>query len=321
MICPNARLLAGNAHPALARAIAENLGVPLLDAKISRFSDGEIRVEIYENLRGKDVFLLQPTCPPVNENLMELLIMADAVRRASASSLTAVMPYFGYARQERKSASRSPISAKLVADMLTSAGVDRVLSLELHAAQIQGFFNIPVDNLYAEPVLVDDMRQHYNSPDSVIVSPDVGGVVRVRSLAKVLDKPIAIIDKRRPAPNETAVMHVIGDVQGKTCILYDDMIDTAGTITAAAEALLTRGGAKRVVAYAAHGVLSGPALERLQASSLAEIVVTDTIPQAAHQQVCSKLRIVSSAPLLAEAIRRITTDASLSALFHALPNS
>jgi ribose-phosphate pyrophosphokinase len=306
------RLLAGNANPTFANDVAAHLGVQLAEAMISRFSDGEIRVEINENMRGMDVFVLQPTCPPVNENLMELLVMMDALRRASAMRITAVVPYFGYARQDRKSHSRSPITARLIADMLEVAGADRLLCMDLHAGQIQGFFHIPVDNLYAEPLLMRDVTARYGTDDLVVVSPDVGGVVRARASAKRLGAPLAIIDKRRSGPNEAEVMNVIGDVAGKTCVILDDMIDTAGTICKAADALVQQQGAKRVIAYASHGLFSGPALDRLMTSAIDEVVTTDTLPQ---PHACPKVRIVSAAPLFAEAIRRVAGEESLSPLF------
>ena len=312
-------LIAGNANLTLAQNIAKAYGEILADATIGRFSDGEIRVEINQNLRGRHVFLIQPTCPPVNDNLMELLVMADACRRASASSITAVVPYFGYARQERKSASRSPITSKLVADMMVSSGIDRLLSLDLHAPQIQGFFNIPVDNLYAMPVIAADIQE--KQPDmrnTVIVSPDVGGVRRARALAKELDCPIAIIDKRRDNPNESAVLHVIGDVKGKNCILLDDMVDTAGTLVNAAKALRETHGAAQISAYATHGVLSGPAIERICDSQLTEVVLTDTIRHNLPSH-CKNIRFINAAPLLAEAMHRIITGESLSALFTSPP--
>ena len=307
-------LLAGNANTVLAERIADAYGHSLSPATVSKFSDGETRVEIKENLRQRDVFLIQPTCPPVNDNIMELLIMADACRRASARSITAVVPYFGYSRQERKSTSRSPITSKLVMDMLVGAGVGRVLSVDLHAAQIQGFSNIPVDNLYSLPVVAEDIEKNYSNEDLVVVSPDVGGVRRARALAKVLGCPIAIIDKRRDAPNQSRVLHVIGDVKDKTCLIYDDMIDTAGTICHAAESLKNQEGAAKVVAYASHGVLSGPATSRLAKSCLEEVVITDTIP-APKDAENARIRTLPVADLLAEAMHRIITGASLSALF------
>jgi len=306
------RLIAGNANPAFAQAVANHLGVPLADAMITRFSDGEIRVEINENMRGMDVFVIQPTCAPVNENLMEMLVMMDALRRASAMRITAVMPYFGYARQDRKSHSRSPITARLIADMLEVAGADRLLCMDLHAGQIQGFFHIPVDNLFAERLLVADVQEKYGKDDVVIISPDVGGVVRARASAKRLDVPLAIIDKRRSGPNVAEVMNVIGDVRGKTCIILDDMIDTAGTMCKAADALVSTQGAAKVVAYASHGIFSGSAIERIRASAIEEVIVTDTIPQT---HLCDKVRVVSAAPLMAEAIGRVANESSLSTLF------
>lgn len=307
-------LLAGNANPQLAADIAEQLAHPLAQTRISRFADGEIRVEILENLRGRDVYLLQPTCPPVNENLMELLILADACRRASAASITAVVPYFGYARQDRKSLSRSPITAKLVADMIQTAGIDRLMSIDLHSGQLQGFFNIPVDNLYGELILDDDIAQQFAGQELVIVSPDVGGVLRARAMAKKLQAPLAIIDKRRPDANQSEVLHIIGDVKGRVAVIVDDMIDTAGTVVKAAEAL-KKAGAKAVHAYATHGVFSGEAASRLSASVLGSVVVTDTLPQTAHQQAIPQLRVLPAAPLLAQAINRVTQGQSLSALF------
>ena len=312
-----AALIAGNANLPLAQSIAHAYRQKLTDATVSRFSDGEIRVEINQNLRGRDVFLLQPTCPPVNDNLMELLILADACRRASARSVTAVVPYFGYSRQERKSASRSPITAKLVADMMVASGVNRVLSLDLHAPQIQGFFNIPVDNLYGMPLFAKDIQTKYKKKaNMVVVSPDVGGVRRARALAKELGCPIAIIDKRRDTPNQSVVLHVIGDVKGKTCILLDDMVDTAGTLVNAAEALIDAHGAAHVSAYGTHGVLSGQAVERIMGSKLDEVVLTDTIRHELPKE-CKNIRFISAAPLLAEAMHRVITGESLSALFTA----
>ncbi len=308
-------LLSGNSHPALSRAIAHHLRVPLGKAQVGRFSDGEINVEIMDNVRGRDVFLLQSTCPPVNENLMELLVMTDACRRASASRITAVVPYFGYARQDRRPrASRVPITAKLAAKLMSSAGVDRVLTVDLHADQIQGFFDVPVDNVYASPVLLGDAwRQEY--PDMVVVSPDVGGVVRARALAKRLDDAdLAIIDKRRPQANVAEVMNIIGEVEGKTCVLIDDMVDTAGTLCQAG-AVLKDEGAQKVVAYITHAVLSGPAVERISKSVLDELVVTDTIPLSEAARGCGRIRQLSVAELLAETIRRISDDESVSSLY------
>ena len=308
-------ILSGSAHPDLSRDIARHLRAPLGKAQVGRFSDGEISVEIMENIRGRDVYVVQPTCPPVNENLMELLVMADACRRASAKQITAVVPYYGYARQDRRPrASRVPITAKLVAKLISAAGLDRVLTVDLHADQIQGFFDVPVDNVYASPVLLGDAwRQEY--PDMVVVSPDVGGVVRARALAKRLDDAdLAIIDKRRPQANVAEVMNIIGEVTGKTCVLIDDMVDTAGTLCQAAAVLKDRG-AQRVVAYITHPVLSGPAVERISNSVLDELVVTDTIPLSAAAQACGRIRQLSVAELLAETIRRISDDESVSSLY------
>jgi ribose-phosphate pyrophosphokinase len=308
-------ILAGNAHPALARDIAYHLNLPLGRIALSRFSDGEINVEIMENVRGREVFVVQPTCPPVNEHLMELLIIADACQRASAARITAVMPYFGYGRQDRRRrAARVPITAKLIANMLVQAGIDRVLTIDIHADQIQGFFDIPVDNVYASPVLLGDAwKQKYK--DIVVVSPDVGGVERARALAKRLDDAgLAIIDKRRPQPNMAEVMNVIGEVTGKTCMLVDDMVDTAGTLCQAA-AVLKQRGAERVVAYITHPVLSGPAVERIEKSVLDEIVVTDTIPLKPEAAACKRIRQLSVAELLAETLRRINEAESVSSLY------
>ena len=308
-------VFAGNANPPLAQNIARCLMLPLGRATVGRFSDGEINVEIMENVRGRDVFLVQSTCPPANDNLMELLIMADACRRASCGSITAVIPYFGYARQDRRPrASRVPITAKLIADMIVSAGIDRVLTLDLHADQIQGFFSIPVDNVYASPVLLGDAwKQKYEN--IVVVSPDVGGVVRARALAKRLDDAdLAIIDKRRPRANESKVMNIIGEVSGKVCILIDDLIDTAGTLCQAAAALKEEGAIK-VVAYITHPVLSGPAVGRIQESAIDELVVTDTIPLDAAAIACDRIRQLSTAELLAETMRRIVNDESVSSLY------
>jgi ribose-phosphate pyrophosphokinase len=308
-------IFAGNAHPALARDIAYHLNLPLGRIALSRFSDGEINVEIMENVRGREVFVVQPTCPPVNEHLMELLIIADACQRASAARITAVMPYFGYGRQDRRRrAARVPITAKLIANMLVQAGIDRVLTIDIHADQIQGFFDIPVDNVYASPVLLGDAwKQKYK--DIVVVSPDVGGVERARTLAKRLDDAgLAIIDKRRPQPNMAEVMNVIGEVTGKTCMLVDDMVDTAGTLCQAA-AVLKQRGAERVVAYITHPVLSGPAVERIEKSVLDEIVVTDTIPLKPEAVACKRIRQLSVAELLAETLRRINEAESVSSLY------
>jgi ribose-phosphate pyrophosphokinase len=305
----------GNANPALAQEIARHLMIPLGRAYVGRFSDGEVTVELMENVRGRDVFLVQPTCPPSNDNLMELLVMADACRRASAGRITAVVPYFGYARQDRRPrATRVAITAKLVANMIAQAGISRVLTIDLHADQIQGFFDIPVDNVYASPVLLGDAwKQKYEQ--MIVVSPDVGGVVRARALAKRLDDAdLAIIDKRRPRPNESKVMNIIGDVEGKSCVLVDDMVDTAGTLCQAAQALKDEG-ATRVVAYITHPVLSGPAVERISKSTLDELVVTDTIPLRDDARGCGKIRQLSVAGLLAETMRRIRDEESVSSLY------
>ncbi|MCP5162827.1 MAG: ribose-phosphate pyrophosphokinase [Hahellaceae bacterium] len=305
----------GNAHPELAEKVVNALHIPMGDASVTKFSDGEISTEITENVRGRDVFIVQPTCNPTNDNLMELLFMADAVRRASASRITAVVPYFGYARQDRRVRSmRVPISAKVVADMMTGVGINRLLTVDLHADQIQGFFDIPVDNIYATPVLVDDIeRQNYDN--FVVVSPDVGGVVRARAMAKRLnDADLAIIDKRRPKANVSQVMHIIGDVEGKTCILIDDIVDTAGTLCKAANALKEHG-AKKVVAYITHPVLSGPAISNIEESLLDELVVSDTIPLSDRAKKCGKIRPLTMSKLLAESIRRISNEESISAMF------
>lgn len=308
-------IFSGNAHPKLARDIARVLHVPLAKAHVGRFSDGEINVEILENIRGRETFVIQPTCPPASENLMELLVMVDACRRASASRITAVVPYFGYARQDRRPrASRVPITAKLVAKMIGAAGVDRVLTVDLHADQIQGFFDIAVDNVYASPVLLGDVwKQKF--PDMVVVSPDVGGVVRARALAKRLDDAdLVIIDKRRSKANQSEVMNIIGDVEGKNCVMIDDMVDTAGTLCHAASALKSEG-AGTVHAYITHAVLSGPAVSRISESELDEIVVTDTIPLNEEAQACGKIRQLSTAELLAETMRRISDEESVSSLY------
>ncbi|MCC7200287.1 MAG: ribose-phosphate diphosphokinase [Gammaproteobacteria bacterium] len=305
----------GNANPVLAQEIARHLMVPLGRAFVGHFSDGEVQVEIMEHVRGRDVFLIQSTCPPANDNLMELLVMADACRRASAARITAVMPYFGYARQDRRPrATRVPITAKLVADMIMKAGIDRVLTIDLHADQIQGFFDIPVDNVHASPVLLGDVwKQKYDK--MIVVSPDVGGVVRARALAKRLDDAdLAIIDKRRPRPNESQVMNIIGDVEGRHCVLVDDLVDTAGTLCLAAQALKDHG-ASNVAAYITHAVLSGPAIERIGASAIDELVVTDTIPLREQARACSKIRSLSVAGLLAETMRRIRDEESVSSLY------
>ncbi|HET7587849.1 MAG TPA: ribose-phosphate diphosphokinase [Gammaproteobacteria bacterium] len=308
-------VFAGNATPQLGHDIASHLQLQLGKMQVGRFSDGEIMVEVADNVRGRDVFIVQSTCPPTNDNLMELLIMVDALHRASASRVTAVMPYFGYARQDRRArAARVPITAKLVADMIATAGVDRVLTVDLHAEQIQGFFNIPVDNVYASPLLLGDVwKQKYDDP--VVVSPDVGGVVRARALAKRLDDAdLAIIDKRRPRPNEAKVMNIIGEVKGRTCIIVDDLVDTAGTLCMAARALKEEG-AVRVVAYITHPVLSGPAIDNVSGSELDELVVTDTIPLQPKAQECPRIRQLSTAEILAETMRRISDEESVSSLY------
>jgi ribose-phosphate pyrophosphokinase len=311
----NLIVFAGNSHPELARRIAHELRINLGAADVDRFSDGEVRVEIHANVRGADVFMLQSTCAPTNDNLMELMVMADAIKRASASRITAVMPYFGYARQDRRPRSaRVPITAKVVADMLAVAGVNRVLTVDLHADQIQGFFNVPVDNVYASPLLVDHaLAQRY--PNPMVISPDVGGVVRARAIAKLInDTDLAIIDKRRPKANESEVMNVIGDVEGRTCIMVDDIVDTAGTLCQAAGALKERGAAG-VVAYITHAVLSGPAIERIEESALDAMYVTDTIPLSAEAKACRRINQLSLDRLLAEAIRRVSNEESVSAMF------
>ena len=310
------KIFSGNAHKVLANRVVDRLRMDLGAADVSQFSDGEISVEIHENVRGKDVFIIQPTCAPSNDNLMELVIIADCLQRASAARVTAVIPYFGYARQDRRVRSaRVPITAKVVADMLGSAGINRVLTVDLHADQIQGFFEIPVDNIYGSPVLLSDIeRQNYQ--DLIIVSPDVGGVVRARAIAKQLDDAdLAIIDKRRPKANEAEVMNIVGDVRGRTCLLVDDIVDTAGTLCAAAE-VLKKNGANRVAAYCTHPVLSGTAIDNIDKSTLDEVVVTDTIPLAKKAQESEKIRQLSVADALAESIRRISNEESLSALFN-----
>ena len=308
------KLFSGNANQALANRIAAALGSPMGHASVSKFSDGEINVDIQENVRGRDVFLIQPTCAPTNNNLMELLIMVDACKRASAGRITAVVPYYGYARQDRKAAPRVPITAKLVADLLTVAGVDRVLTMELHAGQIQGFFNIPVDNLFSSSHLCEHLHGNIPTDNAVIVSPDAGGVERARAVAKRLKAGLAIVDKRRSGPNVAEVMHLIGDVEGKNAILVDDMIDTAGTLTKAAQAVMD-GGACSVSAVATHAVLSGPAVERISASPLQKVVVTDTIPLSKAAEDSGKMHVVSVSPLFAEAIRAIHHHDSVSRLF------
>ena len=312
---PDFMVFTGNANPVLAAEIAGHLGIELGAAEVGRFSDGEVTVEIKQNVRARDVFVVQSTCNPTNENLMELLIMVDALKRASAERISAVIPYFGYARQDRRPrSSRVPISAKLVADLLQTVGVDRVLTMDLHADQIQGFFNIPVDNIYASPVLLGDLRLK-NYDDLIVVSPDVGGVVRARALAKQLGCDLAIIDKRRPKANVSEVMHVIGEIDGRNCVIMDDMIDTAGTLVKAAEVLKERG-AKQVYAYCTHPIFSGPAIDRIaKGDALDEVVVTNTIPLSAAAEQCQKIRQLSVAPLIAETIQRISKGESVMSLF------
>lgn len=309
----NIKIFSGNSNPKLAHAIADFLDLPMGKVEVKKFSDGEISVEIQENVRGMDIFLIQPTCPPTNENLMELLIMIDALKRSSADRITAVIPYFGYARQDRKVAPRTPISAKLVSDLLTSAGTNRLLSMDLHAGQIQGFFNIPVDNLFAMPVMLKYIQENLNN-DLVVVAPDAGGAERARAYAKRLAAPMALIDKRRIRANEAQAMHVVGEVKGKRAIIIDDIIDTAGTLTEASSALL-KNGAKEVFACGVHAVLSGPALERINGSEIKQVIVSDTIPTERAVERCPKLKVLTVAPLLGEAIRRIYHSDSVSSLF------
>ncbi len=310
----NTVLFTGNANPALAQEIATHLGVELGQAEVGRFSDGEVTVEIQQNVRARDVFVVQPTCSPTNENLMELFIMVDALKRASARRITAVIPYYGYARMDRRPRSmRVPISAKVVANMLESVGVERMLTMDLHADQIQGFFDIPVDNIYASPVLLSDLKSKAYA-DLVVISPDVGGVVRARALAKQLGCDLAIIDKRRPTANVSEVMHVIGEIEGRNCVIMDDMIDTAGTLVKAAEVLKERG-AQSVYAYCTHPVFSGLAIERISASQIDEVVITNTIPLSAAARACPKIRQLSVAFLFAESIRRISDGESVTSLF------
>ncbi len=307
-------VFSGNANPALASKVAQKLCISLGNATLGRFSDGEIAIEINENVRGKDVFIIQSTCAPTNDHIMEVILMADALRRASAARITAVLPYFGYARQDRRPRSaRVPISAKVVASMMANAGIDRVLTVDLHADQIQGFFDIPVDNVYGSPVLLDEIQsQNYERP--IVVSPDVGGVVRARAVAKQLDTELAIIDKRREKANVAQVMHIIGDVTNRTCILVDDMCDTAGTLCKAANALKEHG-AFKVVAYATHPVLSGKAIDNINNSNLDELVVTDTIPLSPEAESCSRIRQLTLSDMLAESIRRVCNEESISAMF------
>jgi len=310
----NLMVFSGNGNPELAQEIARYLSLPIGNALVSQFSDGEINIEIRENVRGRDVFIIQPTCAPTHKNLMELLLMVDALRRASASRITAVLPYFGYGRQDRRVRSaRVPISARVVADMIDNAGVSRVLTVDLHSEQIQGFFECPVDNVYGAPVLVADIeRQHYQN--LLVVSPDIGGVVRARAIAKVLNTDLAIIDKRRPEANQAQVMNIIGEVEGRTCLLVDDIVDTAGTLCKAADALKEHGAA-RVIAYCTHAVLSGLAIDNLEASSLDTLVVTNSIPLTGRARSCARIRQLSLSGMLGEAIRRVSNEESVSAMF------
>ncbi|MDE3956785.1 ribose-phosphate pyrophosphokinase [Glaesserella parasuis] len=313
---PDIKLFAGNATPELAKRIAERLYISLGDATVGRFSDGEIQVQINENVRGGDIFIVQSTCAPTNDNLMELIVMVDALRRASAGRITAVIPYFGYARPDRRVRSaRVPITSKVVSDFLSSVGVDRVLTCDLHAEQIQGFFDVPVDNVFGSPVLIEDILKKTDLVNPIVVSPDIGGVVRARAIAKLLnDADMAIIDKRRPKANVAQVMHIIGDVADRDCILVDDMIDTGGTLVKAAEALKERG-ARRVFAYATHAVFSGSAAKNLANDALDEVIVTDTIPLSAEIRALNKVRVLTLSGMLAEAIRRISNEESISAMF------
>ena len=307
-------IISGNSNPILANQISKELKVKTIDVTVTRFSDQEVFVEINENIRGKNIFVIQSTSMPANDHIMELLITIDALKRASANTVTAVIPYFGYARQDRKVGPRTPISAKLVADILTTAGIDRLLTIDLHAGQIQGFFDIPVDNLYAAPVITKDIIESYKDKDLVVISPDVGGVVRARGIAKRINGDLAIVDKRRDKANESEVMNIIGDINNRDCIIVDDIVDTAGTLCNAAEALINEG-ANSVSAYITHGVLSGPAIERLQNSKLKELVITDSIAPTKLILDASNIRILNLAPLIAEAIRRISSDSSVSSLF------
>jgi ribose-phosphate pyrophosphokinase len=308
-------IFAGNANPKLANDIARELGVPMGKIVVDRFSDGEVAVEIMENIRGRDIYLIQPTCAPTADNFVELLVMVDAFKRASATRVTAVIPYFGYARQDRRPRSaRVPITAKVAAKMIGVVGTDRVVTIDLHADQIQGFFDIPVDNVYASPLTLADIWQHQGSDDLVVVAPDVGGVLRARAIAKRIDSELAIIDKRRPRANVSKVMNIIGDVDGKNCVMVDDMVDTAGTLCKAAAALKEQG-AKRVVAYCVHPILSGPAIDNIMQSKLDELVVTDTIPLSDAAQKCGKIRQLSVAQMLAETIRRMAQGESVSSMY------
>ncbi|MBI5572841.1 MAG: ribose-phosphate pyrophosphokinase [Desulfomonile tiedjei] len=308
------KIFAGNSNPRLAEAITRYMGIPLGVAMVGSFSDGEIQVEFRENVRGMDVFVIQSTCQPVNDNIMELLVMVDALKRASASRVTAVMPYYGYARQDRKVASRAPITAKLIADIITAAGTDRVLTIDLHAGQIQGFFDIPVDHLYASPIMAESIRAELETSRCTVVSPDAGGVERARAFAKRLGATLAIIDKRRAKPNESAVMHVIGDVTGRDAIICDDMVDTAGTLVTAAEAL-KQSGARDIYACCTHPVLSGESMTRINQSPIKKLYIADTISVEKKMEICAKLQVESVAPLLGEAISRIHREVSVSELF------
>ena len=308
------KLIAGNSNAPLAQAIGDHLEVPLVKAQVRRFADMEIFVEIQENVRGQDVFIIQSTAFPTNDHLMELLIISDALRRSSARRITAVIPYFGYARQDRRASGRTPISAKLVANLITESGVDRVLTVDLHTGQIQGFFDIPTDNLFAAPLMARDIKDHMNTSNVMVVSPDVGGVVRARALAKLIDAPLAIVDKRRERAGESEVMNIIGDVAGRSCILVDDIVDSGGTLCNAAEALLEKG-AKEVYAYITHGVLSGGAVARIAASKLKELVITDSIQPTEAVKVAKNVRVISVGNLLGEAIERTALETSVSSLF------
>ncbi|MEM7007507.1 MAG: ribose-phosphate pyrophosphokinase [Thermodesulfobacteriota bacterium] len=310
----NAKIFCGTSNASLAQAICKYLDVPLGKAEIRRFSDGELSTEISESVRGSHVFVIQSTCPPTNEHIMELLILTDALKRASAGSVTAVIPYYGYARQDRKVKPRAPISAKLVADLITTSGIGRLVTVDLHAGQIQGFFNIPVDHVYAAPVLLKHIKENMNNEDLVIVSPDAGGMERARSFAKALNAGLAMTDKRRPNPNQAEIMNVIGDVEGKSVVLFDDLVDTAGTAIQAAKALLNHG-AKSASLCVTHGVLSGNAVERIIESDLDEVIITDTIPPSQEMLDCEKFKVLTIADLLGESIKRITTGVSISSLF------
>jgi len=314
MNCKRFKVLSGNANPALAQAICRELGVELAGATVKTFSDGEIWVQITENVRGADVFVIQPTCPPADRHLMELILMIDALKRASADRITAVMPYYGYARQDRKDRPRVPISAKVIASMLERAGADRLLTLDLHAAQIQGFFDIPVDHLFSAPVMIEYVKKNFDLSRLIVVSPDAGGVERARAFAKRLDAPLAIIDKRRERPNESDVMNIIGDVKGLDCLLVDDLIDTAGTLGKSSQALLEAGAAS-VTACATHPILSGPAISNIEKSALREVIVSDSIPLREEARSCARIRVLSVAPLLAKAIQSIHEATSVSSLF------